>query len=81
MYNAFNAKLYQDEPVGPEPYSSPASPIYFLLYMFTIALLILSLFIGTVIVTFQEVGVKTFRESKLDRNQVKDDVLWLYMNW
>lgn len=70
MYNAFNAKLFRDEPVGPKPYSSPASPIYFLLYMLTMALLILNLFTGTVIVTFQQVGVKAFRESKLDRNQV-----------
>jgi hypothetical protein len=71
MYNAYNAKLFQDtnDPVGPRPNTSPYSFIYFLLYMCIMTLVLLNMFIGFVIVTFQEVGVKAYRESKLDRNQ------------
>lgn len=73
MYNAFNAKLFQNsnDPLGPSPYASPYTFIYFLLYMCIMTLVLLSMFIGFVIVTFQEVGIKPFRESKLDRNQVR----------
>ena len=73
MYNAYNSKLFQDtnEPVGPRPSASPFSFIFFLLYMCTMTLVLLNMFIGFVIVTFQEVGIKAFRESKLDRNQVR----------
>ena len=77
MYNALNAKLFQDsnDPVGPKPYASPYTFIYFLLFMSIMTLVLLNMFIGFVIVTFQEVGIKAFRESKLDRNQVGKKVL------
>ena len=73
MYNAYNSRLLQDSnnPVGPSPNASPYSFIFFLLYMCTMTLVLLNMFIGFVIVTFQEVGIKAFRESKLDRNQVR----------
>lgn len=45
--------------------------IYFILYMIIMTFILLQLFVGFVIVTFQEVGVKTFRKAKLDRNQVR----------
>ena len=72
MYNGYNSRLFQDtnEPVGPRPNSSPYAFIFFLLYMCIMTLVLLNMFIGFVIVTFQEVGIKAFRESKLDRNQV-----------
>ncbi|CAI8010565.1 Voltage-dependent L-type calcium channel subunit alpha-1C [Geodia barretti] len=71
MYNGYNSRLFQDtnEPVGPRPNSSPYAFIFFLLYMCIMTLVLLNMFIGFVIVTFQEVGIKAFRESKLDRNQ------------
>jgi voltage-dependent calcium channel L type alpha-1D len=71
MYNAYNSELFQDtnDPVGPRPGASPYSFIFFLLFMCTTTLVLLNMFIGFVIVTFQEVGIKAFRESKLDRNQ------------
>ena len=80
MYNALNAKLFQDsnDPVGPKPYASPYAFIYFLLYMSIMTLVLLNMFIGFVIVTFQEVGIKAFRESKLDRNQVGRELLLRY---
>ena len=79
MYNAYNAKLFQDtnDPVGPRPNTSPYAFIYFLLYMCIMTLVLLNMFIGFVIVTFQEVGVKAFRESKLDRNQV--EYMYMYL--
>jgi hypothetical protein len=43
---------------------------YYILYMIVMTFILLQLFVGFVIVTFQEVGVKTFRKTKLDRNQV-----------
>ena len=72
MYNGYNSRLFQDtnEPVGPRPNTSPYAFIFFLLYMCIMTLVLLNMFIGFVIVTFQEVGIKAFRESKLDRNQV-----------
>lgn len=58
-------------PIGPDPSQTPAEEaIYFLLYMLVMTFVLLNLFVGFVIVTFQEVGVKSFRETKLDRNQV-----------
>ena len=71
MYNAYNAKVFQNtnDPEGPSLYASPYTFIYFLLYMCIMTLVLLNMFIGFVIVTFQEVGIKAFRESKLDRNQ------------
>ncbi len=44
--------------------------LYYILYMIVMTFILLQLFVGFVIVTFQEVGVKTFRETKLNRNQV-----------
>ena len=38
--------------------------------MIIMTFILLQLFVGFVIVTFQEVGVKTFRETKLNKNQV-----------
>ena len=80
MYNAYNSRLFQDsnEPVGPHPNTSEYSFIFFLLYMCMMTLVLLNMFIGFVIVTFQEVGIKAFRESKLDRNQVRDYTMYIY---
>lgn len=71
MYNAYNSKIFQNtnDPEGPSPYASPYTFIYFLLFMCVMTLVLLNMFIGFVIVTFQEVGIKAFRETKLDRNQ------------
>ena len=40
------------------------------IYMFLMPFVLLNLFVGFVIVTFQKYGVKSFRKTKLDRNQV-----------
>ena len=69
MYSGINASLQQN--VGPDPdRTEPEAAIYFVLYMLVMPFLLLNLFVGFVIVTFQNYGVKSFRETKLDRNQV-----------
>ena len=60
-------------PVAAQPYASPFASIYFIVYMTLMTFVLLQLFIGVVIVAFQAVGVKSFRETKLDRNQV---IVW-----
>ena len=69
MYSGINASLQPN--VGPDPdMTQPAAAIYFVLYMLLIPFVLLNLFVGFVIVTFQNYGVKSFRKTKLDRNQV-----------
>jgi hypothetical protein len=72
MYSGINSvpPLNAVIPVGAEPYASPLASIYFIVYMMLMTFVLLQLFIGVVIVAFQAVGVKAFRETKLDRNQV-----------
>ena len=72
MYSGVNSvpPLNSTTPVAGAPYASPESAIYFIIYMSFTTFILLQLFIGVVIVTFQEVGVKSFRDAKLDRNQV-----------
>ena len=55
---------------GPVDEDGRWSTIYFLLYMFLVAIFLLNLFVGFVIVTFQAVSVKQRKEYSLDRNQV-----------
>ena len=69
MYSGINASLQPN--MGPDPDSpKPEAAIYFVLYMFLMPFVLLNLFVGFVIVTFQKYGVKSFRKTKLDRNQV-----------
>ena len=72
MYSGINSVPPLDAvtPVGAQPYASPQASIYFIVYMTLMTFVLLQLFIGVVIVAFQAVGVKSFRETKLDRNQV-----------
>ena len=72
MYSGINSlpPIDSKTPVGAAPYSTPPAAVYFIIYMIIITFVLLPLFIGVVIVTFQEVGVKSYRETKLDRNQV-----------
>lgn len=73
MYSGINSVPPLDPvtPVGSQPYASPQAATYFIIYMTIMTFVLLQLFIGVVIVAFQEVGVKSFRETKLDRNQVR----------
>ena len=64
-------------PMGPSEfrYYYLLRSIYFVGYMVVMAFILLNLFSGFVIVTFQEEGVKEFHQVKLDRNQVR--LVWL----
>lgn len=81
MYSGINSvpPIDSETPVGAAPYSSPEAAVYFIVYMIIMTFILLPLFIGVVIVTFQEVGVKSFRETKLDRNQVSHALVSQYM--
>ena len=72
MYSGINSvpPVNAVTPVGAQPYASPQASVYFIVYMTLMTFVLLQLFIGVVIVAFQAVGVKSFRETKLDRNQV-----------
>lgn len=71
MYRGVNAVPLEDyEPRGPKPFATPAASIYFVVFMIFVSSFLLSLFSGFVIVVFQEVGFKAYRQAKLDRNQV-----------
>ena len=76
MYNAIDSSGVN---MGPVRDSNQVAAIYFILYMVIITFCLLNLFVGFVIVTFQKVGVKRFKEADLDRNQVrKSEILYLH---
>ena len=81
MYSGVNSvpPINSTTPTGAEPYASNQAALYFIIYMSIMTFILLQLFIGVVIVTFQEVGVKSFRETKLDRNQVRYIQLVMHM--
>eukprot|EP00731_Ephydatia_muelleri_P001240 Em0001g1240a len=70
MYQGVNAvPLENYEPRGPKFFATPEASIYFVVFMIFVSSFLLSLFSGFVIVVFQEVGFKSYRQAKLDRNQ------------
>lgn len=72
MYQGiYSVPLVEGESEGPVSHLQPSGAfLYFLIYMVIMTFFLLQLFIGFLIVTFQEIGVRSFRETKLDRNQV-----------
>ncbi len=74
MYSGLNSfrAVNMTTPRGQVPASTetPWAAVFFLVYMVVMALILAQLFTGFLIVTFQEDGVKTFRETKLDKNEV-----------
>lgn len=45
--------------------------IFFIIYIIIIAFFMMNIFVGFVIVTFQEQGEKEYKNCELDKNQVK----------
>ncbi len=76
MYSGLNSfrPIDSTTPQGQVPGSTetPAAAVFFIVYMIVMALILAQLFTGFLIVTFQEDGVKTFRETKLSKNEVSD---------
>ncbi len=80
MYSGLNSFQPIDlTPQGQVPGSteSPAAAVFFIVYMIVMALILAQLFTGFLIVTFQEDGVKTFRETKLNKNEVSDPGVYI----
>ena len=69
MYNAIDST---GEGTGIKRNNNVFYSVYFLSYMVVVTFILLNLFVGFVIVTFQKVGVKPFKEANLDRNQVTE---------
>ncbi len=81
MYSGLNSFQPVDlsTPQGQVPGSteSPLAAVFFIVYMIVMALILAQLFTGFLIVTFQEDGVKTFRETKLNKNEVSDPGVYI----
>ena len=74
MYSGINSQRISEYSnqgqLGSIPENSPQAALYFILYMIIMTFIFLQLFVGFVIVTFQEIGVTSFKETRLNRNQV-----------
>lgn len=57
--------------VGPVLNNRPAVGIYYVIYIVIIAFFMVNIFVGFVIVTFQQEGEEEFRGCELDKNQRK----------
>lgn len=77
MYSGVNSRrpLNSNTAVASMLDSTRLGALYFILYMIFMTFILIQLLVGFVIVTFQQVGIKPFRETKLDRNQVRLVVL------
>ena len=73
MYSGVNSRrpLNTQTAVASMQDSSRVAAIYFILYMIFMTFILIQLLVGFVIVTFQQVGIKPYKETKLDRNQVR----------
>ncbi len=49
--------------------------IFFIIYIIIIAFFMMNIFVGFVIVTFQEQGEKEYKNCELDKNQVREDTI------
>lgn len=80
--------LYQSidswkEDYGPHYDARPAVALFYFIYIIVIAFFMMNIFVGFVIVTFQEQGETEFKNCELDKNQVCDflhiDALCLFI--
>lgn len=57
--------------------------IFFIIYIIIIAFFMMNIFVGFVIVTFQEQGEKEYKNCELDKNQVRAPIeivcLWMML--
>lgn len=51
--------------------------IFFIIYIIIIAFFMMNIFVGFVIVTFQEQGEKEYKNCELDKNQVRVQKMWV----
>uniref|UniRef100_A0A8C2KF35 Voltage-dependent L-type calcium channel subunit alpha n=1 Tax=Cyprinus carpio TaxID=7962 RepID=A0A8C2KF35_CYPCA len=55
--------------------------IFFIIYIIIIAFFMMNIFVGFVIVTFQEQGEKEYKNCELDKNQVIQDTIRVCGTW
>ena len=73
MTNMMDASLKDH---GPIENANPALCIYIVVYLVVMSVFMINIFVGFVIVTFQEKGEKDNETSILDRNKVRQLVEW-----
>lgn len=67
LYKAIDAN---EEDVGPIYNNRVEMAIFFIIYIILIAFFMMNIFVGFVIVTFQEQGETEYKNCELDKNQV-----------
>ncbi|KAK0132300.1 Dihydropyridine-sensitive L-type skeletal muscle calcium channel subunit alpha-1 [Merluccius polli] len=70
LYKAIDSNL---EDTGPVYNNRVAISIFFIIYIILIAFFMMNIFVGFVIVTFQEQGEQEYKNCELDKNQVGYD--------
>ena len=65
-----NAMDSTEPDLGPTQDNRPYVAIYFVFYIIIIAFFMVNIFVGFVIVTFQNEGEEEFKGCELDKNQV-----------
>lgn len=70
MYHAIDSN---NVAVGPQYNASRWALIYYVVFMGVVTFFLINLLVGFVIVTFQQVGIKRYKEANLDRNQVMNE--------
>lgn len=73
LYKAIDSN---GENVGPVYNYRVEISIFFIIYIIIIAFFMMNIFVGFVIVTFQEQGEQEYKNCELDKNQVKINKLF-----
>lgn len=69
LYRAIDS---DKEDMGPVFNNRVDVSIFFIIYIILIAFFMMNIFVGFVIVTFQEQGEQEYKDCELDKNQVGD---------
>lgn len=72
LYRAIDS---DEEDMGPVFNNRVDVSIFFIIYIILIAFFMMNIFVGFVIVTFQEQGEQEYKDCELDKNQVPVDAL------
>lgn len=65
------------EDVGPVYNNRIGISIFFIVYLILIAFFMMNIFVGFVIVTFQEQGEQEYKNCELDKNQVQHQLMYI----
>lgn len=70
LYRAIDS---DEEDMGPVFNNRVDVSIFFIIYIILIAFFMMNIFVGFVIVTFQEQGEQEYKDCELDKNQVHQE--------